>query len=251
MTPEEKQLSTTLRWYITNKWGDPDAQAEALDVADELIGYTASGQPVAPIRPTKPQDGSLDLPEVTKSARVALLVGHNSRAPGAWVKPPLNESEYVFNNQVANLVMEKGVEGVTFRRFNRTHGGGYSSEIRRVYAKINAFDPDLVLDMHFNGGGGHYCFMLYAHGSQKSRAAAAAMSPIFAEAIGATDYGDRPLKSGGRGYLSVIASPAPTVLTEPFFGDNQEHADAVARLGHDGIADLYRLAIVAALSSLS
>jgi len=188
-------------------------------------------------------DPKPDTPELY--GRVALLTGHNEKQPGAWIKDPsLSESEFVFYNKVFDIVIDRGLDNVEFKRFNRTYGGGYTAEIDRVYKEIEAFDPTFVIDGHFNGGGGAYSMVMYYQQSKISRRVADAMSVTFAKAFGLRNYNlegekDIPsLVSGENGYYSMVKSKSPSVLLEPFFGDHLQSAAKVADMSHEGYASL-------------
>lgn len=246
-----KDTATSLRWLCTNKWGDAASQVEALKLCDLLVGYPAPGvvPPTSPTSTTVPAQvpaGDLD------GMRVALVVGHNSSAPGAWVTGGgLNESEFAFNNRVVDEILHAGIPGVLLKRFNRyPNPSGYTKEIRTVYGAVNDWQPDLVVELHFNGGGGNYSFMLAAENSPVGQKAAAAMQRVFHEKIGFVDKGVHARTRGERGGESLYSSKAPCVLTEPFFGDYGPHAVAIAKLGYAGLADVYRAAIIAALAVL-
>jgi len=178
--------------------------------------------------------------------RVALLTGHNEKQPGAWIKSPsLKESEFTFYNKVFDIVINRGLDNVEFKRFNRTYGGGYTEEIDRVYKEIDEFNPTFVIDGHFNGGGGAYSMIMYYQQSKVSRRVADAMSVTFADAFSLRNYNIEEGKesvpgliSGENGYYSMVKAKCPSVLLEPFFGDHWKSAAKVADMGHKGYASL-------------
>lgn len=249
-----------VRWYISEEWGVPEQQDNAKAAISRAIDATSAALsggscPDLP-DPPDPPDGPGEFPNL----KVALLVGHNRSSPGAWVVGDgLSESEYVFHNQIAELIREKGIPGVEFRRFNRTPGGGYSSEINRVYLQIDNFAPDLVIDMHFNGGGGDYGMVMYHYLSKTSRKVADAMSAVLHSELEVVDrdYNSAPgkesvpqLEPGENGYYSMKRSKSPSVLLEPFFGDRREHGNRIAQLGHGGYSDILIKSITAGLNAL-
>jgi hypothetical protein len=250
------ELEFTKRWAINQ----PNVPAEVRDEILPLINRSLellTGAPDVPVdTPQPPTRPAPDSPILT--GKVALLVGHNSVSPGAWVVGnSLSESEYAFHNKVADLMIGRGLGSVEFKRFNRTKGGGYTSEINRVYSQIDKFAPDLTIDMHFNGGGGNYSMVMYLAGSKPSKAVADAMAAVFSDALGIQDSrnaGDSDsiveLTSGENGYYSMKRARSTSVLLEPFFGDNKTHARRVEELGHSGYADLCLTAVSAGLSAL-
>lgn len=48
MTPEEKEKLYTVRWYVSNRWGVEDAQADVLDLLGELLGEGNGSEPPSP-----------------------------------------------------------------------------------------------------------------------------------------------------------------------------------------------------------
>lgn len=264
MKPESP---TTLRWFITNKWGDPASHAAALRLIDDIVGFPAPGGNHSTNEPvgTSPsgggngagQTGSTGAPQVpaggsaTPGRKVALVIGHNSTAKGAYADAPVGQFEYDYNNAVASEMISMAVErGLSMRRFLRTPGGGYNLEIDRVYREVETFAPDLIVEMHFNGGGGDYATMLHAKGSEHSAKAAGAMLEEFSTRLGIRSWGLMPVDRNGRGGRSVWASARPTVLTELFFGDRPEHVKRVNEFGVRGMAQVYHAAIAAALKAI-
>tara|TARA_R100001510_G_C7656664_1_gene216936 strand:+ start:6609 stop:7388 length:780 start_codon:yes stop_codon:yes gene_type:complete len=242
----------TVRWYIENKWGDPEQKDNAYSavtrLSNMLYGVEESyKKPALPVCPT-PTTGLDDLDNLP--AKVALVVGHNQSASGAWVNSPIDEPEFVFNSEVADILVGGNTGDIIFKKFKRTPGGGYTAEINRVYAEVNEWDPDFIVELHFNGGEGDYTCMLAAESSPASQDCAEIMSEVFASSLNTRDAGVFKTGPGDRGGKSLHAGRAYTVLSEPFFGDNQHHADLVYALGHSGIAYIYMKAISKALHYL-
>lgn len=266
MKPESP---TTLRWFITNKWGDPASHAAALRLIDDIVGFPAPGGNLTS-NPSKPSgaspkgegevtvdQGTAPAPQVPGGSvnaggrKVALVIGHNSTAKGAYADAPVGQFEYDYNNAVASEMISMAAErGLSMRRFLRTPGGGYNMEIDRVYREVETFAPDLIVEMHFNGGGGDYATMLHARGSEHSAKAAGAMLEEFSTRLGIRSWGLMPVDRNGRGGRSVWASARPTVLTEPFFGDRPEHVKRANEFGVRGMASVYHAAIAAALKAI-
>ena len=242
----------TVRWYIENKWGDPEQKDNAYSAVTRLSNmlYGTEENSVEPAPPVYSVPttglGGLDTP----SAKVALVVGHNHSASGAWVNSPIDESEFVFNNEVADILIGGNTGDLIFKKFQRTPGGGYTAEIDRVYDEVNEWDPDFIVELHFNGGGGDYTCMLAAESSSTSQECAKIMSEVFASSLNTRDAGVLKTGPGGRGGKSLHAGRAYTVLSEPFFGDNQHHADLAYALGHSGIAYVYLQSITQVLRYL-
>ena len=233
----DKDLLYTLRWYL-NHW-DADSKKEALKIMSVLLEERTPGK-------TIPKDTRVIPPGKSgPSGRVAVVIGHNSKNKGAYAKGDFNQFEYEFNGDVAKIIAARAWNGLDVKIFRRWYSGSYASEIKKVYSSVNAWNPDFVLELHFNSSpGGYYSFMLYHHASSKSKAVAKIVNDTFIAATGfASKQQNAAKKSGDRGYLSLASARAPAVLTEPFFESNSSHMAKINSLGHSGMANLYLDAI--------
>lgn len=245
----------TARWYLAT--GKPVPSGPPLDSLLDLLA-TKIGPMMGTVTPSPVPSEPDTNPPVGRRAKVALVIGHNSKQPGAWVLPPLNLSEFAYNSKVAESIskMADGTEIEIKRFFREYSSSGYASEVDRCYRDVNAYAPDLVVEMHFNGGGGNYAMIICAKGSQKGTVAAAAILHSMSEDIGIpiwTNGSPRGIDGrtrSDRGGRSVWASSAPSVMTEPFFGDHSQHAKRVAEIGIDGMAAIYLKAIREAVKAL-
>lgn len=174
---------------------------------------------------------------MTRTAKFALIVGHNSLKQGA-VRSDTNESEFTFNSRVAKYAEEYAKDRypqLTVRTFFRTAGLGYSREIRMVYDETDRWGADLTNELHFNShaGAGRGCETLTSGTASSFKFAQITQNLLVAR----FDLKDRGIvtRKTGRGSASLIAGRAPAILSEPFFGshkDNQamfdEHDEEVA-----------------------
>lgn len=246
----------TARWYLsTNRPVPAGGPLEALyDLLTPAIGpMSGVNPPVVPDREPGPFEST------GAPVKVAVVVGHNSRAPGAWVLPPLNLSEFALHNLVCeNLIQIANGTNIEIRKFNREYNSsGYSAEIDKCYAAVNAWKPDFCVELHFNGGGGNYSMMIVAKGSKLGAVASEAMLESMSNEIGIPMWtGGEPrgvsqlTRTDGRGGRSVWATTCPCVLTEPFFGDHSGHAKRIGELGVAGLARIYLNAIRSALIAI-
>jgi N-acetylmuramoyl-L-alanine amidase len=166
--------------------------------------------------------------------RIAIVVGHNARAQGA-VRVTDGRTEFDWNGELAGLIQSHDPAGV--RVFRREAGGGYSAEIDRVYAQVDAWGAALSIELHFNGAASaqaNGCLML-SSGSKASMALAQALAEGCARVLGNTNRGVRVVGRQDRGGRSLWQGRAPAVLTEPYFGSNpaecvlaQTHMDELA-----------------------
>lgn len=157
--------------------------------------------------------------------KTAIIIGHNSRAPGA-IRVSDRIPEYVWNGILAAKIRAiAATEGRAddVRIFTRQAGLGYAREVDECYARVNAWGPDTALEFHFNSSAASSATgteMLYAEGSTKGRALADALQRATVGALGLRDRGLKPLGRTSRGGRSVWAARAPAVLTEWYFGSN-------------------------------
>jgi hypothetical protein len=199
----------------------------------EPVWYT----PGAEDAPEELPDLTVENPGVPAKIRLALMVGHNSVSPGAWLKPPISESEFVFWNRVVDIAVSEGIPGVEMRKFNRHYTRrGYAAEIAAAYEELNRWRPHLSKECHFNGGDGDYSFVLVGKGRETDARVAAAGQKVWAKRLGFRSLGVRERTKGERGGRSLFAADCPQSLGEEFFGDNLHHAKRIAELGHEGVA---------------
>ena len=229
----------SLRWAAQK--ATPESAGLALKILNHILGDSAPQLP-APTPAPAPE-----APKPVKKKpnfRVALCVGHNAEKKGAYSEH-LNCSEFTLMDRVADAMIEQSPLAVHIRKFHRKAGRGYSKQIEQVYGEINAFQPDLTLSLHFNGGGGNYCLNLIGkNGSIASERAAAILSDEMAQGL---SIPQKPIERRGRdkgGGYELIMCDSPVVLLEPFFGDNQQHCQKIAELGSKGLAELYIRAIL-------
>lgn len=173
--------------------------------------------------------------------KLAVVVGHNEKAPGAYAVAPIGRSEFDFNSDVAETMalIDKDY-GLEVKVFKRPAGVGYSTEIARAYAEVNAWRADVSVELHFNS----YRYTstgseTLTSGSKKSRALAEKVQAEMLKQLKLHDRGVKVRKSSDRGGRSLHAGKAPAILVEPFFGSNRSDCEAAARLGVTGFAKMY------------
>jgi hypothetical protein len=247
----------TARWHLaTGKPVPGGGPLESLyEVLTPILGPMPGTLPVPDPGPVTPPPPG---PVPVKKVKVAVVIGHNARAAGADVLPPLDLSEFAFNSAVSEklLALSGGTEIEMKRFFREYSSAGYAAEIDRCYGMVNLWKPDFCVEMHFNGGGGNYAMMIVAKGSLPGVTAGAAMLEVISRDLGipiwtnGTPRGISQLSRGDRGGRSVWAAGCPCVLTEPFFGDHAAHAARVAEIGFDGMAAIYLRAITQALKAI-
>ena len=154
--------------------------------------------------------------------KLAIVVGHNSASQGA-VRKDTGESEFVWNGRLARRIERlAGDYGLQVRTFFRTPGGGYSTEIRRVYAEVDAWGADASVELHFNGASSAEATgtETLSSGSALSLRLAESVQREMVLALGLRDRGIKTRSSSDRGGMSLISGRAPAILVEPFFGSS-------------------------------
>jgi len=164
---------------------------------------------------------------------VAIVVGHTQIAPGASGGPPISQSEYPWNRDLATRIKAHcGILGVESKIFFRDIVG-----IGGAYQQVSQWGARCVFELHFNSFNGT------AKGTETlfdkdrnsgSRAWAQRLQSAMLGALGTNDRGLKECDSGDRGFASVSALNIPSALIEPFFGDNVSDATK----GHNNKDDL-------------
>lgn len=151
--------------------------------------------------------------------KIAIVVGHNAVARGA-VRITDGLTEFEWNSDLAMMIREIDPESV--RVFYRRLGGGYSREIDRVYAEVDAWGADVSIELHFNGSAdprAEGCLTL-SSGTAGSMALAREVQRRMQAVMQNEDDGILVRGRNDRGGRSLWAGRAPAILTEPYFGGN-------------------------------
>lgn len=163
--------------------------------------------------------------------KVAIVIGHSSTDPGAVNTDPTNglkTKEYDYNYYVAPRIVEllkqsENVEPVLVKR---------DVPYSQLPAKINALNPDLIIEFHCNAvdvptAGGTET--LYS-GSVRGKSIAAMLQTAMLNTFGLKDRGVKALVKGGRGATLIFETNAPCFIVEPFFISNEaEETKGVAK----------------------
>jgi N-acetylmuramoyl-L-alanine amidase len=153
--------------------------------------------------------------------KFAIVVGHTAEAPGAHAIAPLNMYEYEYNKGLADLLsaalMDLSILSKTFLRDN--------VGILGAYREVNEYEPIGVVELHFNAANGQAwgTETLFVPKDQQSGHLAHIMQSYICGAFnrrGLQDRGWQVVTSDDRGHINLIQAKCPSILTEPFFGDN-------------------------------
>jgi N-acetylmuramoyl-L-alanine amidase len=126
---------------------------EAKPVEAKPVEATKKVNPVlpkAPDFPIKKAEASKADPVTLKPAKIAIIVGHTTKEPGAVNYK--KESEFSFNSRIAKKVetiMKKKYPKKQVQLFIRT-AGDFSATVLQVAKKVGAFKADISLELHFN-----------------------------------------------------------------------------------------------------
>ena len=224
ITEVEKEKLYTARWNARQL--PPSSHQRALiEILSELIGVAEKG-------------GS------DTGRKVAIVVGHNVKARGVD-SPYLKLSEYDYNYDLAVWIM-KGAE-FEVQRFIRRWDLGYSAEVAECYHRVEAWNPDLIVELHCNasGSGAAYASCWHHSASSVSKKVSVILSKHFSGGLRIRNGGAKVIERRGR--ASVTATNIPTVIAEPFFMDEKTNCEKVASLGMPGMAEIYIKGIEAAL----
>lgn len=184
----------------------------------EFDKYAAEKSPAVAPKPAPVADEARD-----KWPKLAIVVGHNERGQGA-VRADTNESEYRYNNQIAELMRGMAAEyEIDAKVFNRKPAGGYSREIRTVYGEADTWGADATIELHFNAASAAATGTeTLSSGTSGSMTLAKEVQEEMLGALGLRNRGIkvRNRKNRQRGYLSLVTGKAPAILVEPFFNEN-------------------------------
>lgn len=174
--------------------------------------------------------------------KIAIVIGHNPSAQGA-VRVKDKESEYVWNSKLAAAIVKHGNGNV--KVFRRQAGMEYYKEIDKVYDEVNAWGPDVALELHFNANENRTATgtETLSTGSTGSLALAKAVQANMVRVLGLRDRGVTTITSRERGGRGIFRAKAPAILLETYFGSNyndcnivDERLDVLAKAIYDGAA---------------
>ena len=152
--------------------------------------------------------------------KVAIVIGHHKKSRGAYSKY-FGLHEWDFYNEVNKCLFN----AKTF--WHDSTISGYTSRIKDTANRINKDNFDLVIEMHFNSSvhnTANGCETLYYYRSQKAKEHAQRFSDLvnYKTGIKVRNGGLKALTNrNDRGFASVFYTNAPTILIEPFFGNNE------------------------------
>ncbi|MBU6303187.1 MAG: N-acetylmuramoyl-L-alanine amidase [Verrucomicrobia bacterium] len=182
--------------------------------------------------------------------KIAIVVGHNAKAPGAYAPTPIGLSEYDFNNLVADemirlskgTVMGRlgGARPLELFKVHRALSSSYSTEIDAAYDQVTRGGADASLELHFNAAHpGATGSETLSSGGPKSLSLSGHLQRAMVKALARPDRGIKVLGPTDRGGRSLHAARATAALVEPFFSTNSVDLVAAQRVGIKGFARMY------------
>jgi len=159
-----------------------------------------------------------------RKKKVALVVGHRKRKPGAYGNAGLSEFQY--NSILVNDIFSSllGSDDVDVRIFYRDDKpGGYGEKMKRLHKRIDAWGADFSISFHFNA-----CDKTWVNGheilycSNAGRRAAKILDKHFDKNLNNRDRNIKRRKKNQRGGGFLCRGRSVCVISEPFFASHQD-----------------------------
>ena len=183
---------------------------------------------------SKPEDNSMS--EQVKQKYLALIVGHSKADKGAVGVSPLNQQEYDYNKEVAEIAKSEGSKlNVIVEIFYRDNGGVLGA-YKSATSWLDKNSGGAIIELHFNAANNKAIGteVLYADVKDNKNV----NEKFFAQCIldssclafSRDSKGNRGLKretgaKGERGYSNLSQTVKyPSIIVEPFFGDVSSEA---------------------------
>lgn len=149
--------------------------------------------------------------------KTAIVIGHDKTKVGAF-SPFLNQSEYVYNSEVACYLKSD------FDVYKRPIANGYKTQMQILANELNPKKYDLVVELHFNAFNkkAQGVETLSYIGNQTSLAFGNKYCKIISENYNITNRGAKFVNLNGNGYWFSKLINAHTLILEPFFGDEKQ-----------------------------
>ncbi len=165
------------------------------------------------------------------AGRLTIVVGHTNNARGAVATAPLSQTEFDYNSDLAQRIQTFGTsKGYKVDIVLRQQPGARG--IRLAYEEVSDYEPDAAIELHFNAFNGKVrgTETLYADTEDTPGVFELEFANIIQHKMvrvfnrrGRLNRGikSRPRTTRERGWYNVNQTTAfPSILIEPFFGDN-------------------------------
>lgn len=178
------------------------------------------------------------------AGRLSVVVGHTQNAQGAVAVAPLSQTEFEYNSDLAQMIHTYGSgKGCTIDIVFRPQPG--SRGIRLAYEEVSDYEPDAAIELHFNAFNGKVrgTETLYADTEDTPGVFEVEFASFIQDRMvkvfnrrGRLNRGikSRPRTTRERGWYNVNQTTAfPSILIEPFFGDNSTDAGLAVQKKQD------------------
>lgn len=186
--------------------------------------------PATPEIPEHIPDASLPDANDAGSFKLGIIVGHEVKAPGALMAAPYKLSEYVFNMEIAKIMMEYAAKRHPYVKTELILRNNIG--ISGAYRKATQSNCDCVIELHFNAFNGSVA-------GTETLSTASKEDQEFAHIIhdgickilkreGKTNRGIKTLSRSDRAGGNVHAFPSgANCIVEPVFGDTPSEAKLI------------------------
>jgi|AntAceMinimDraft_10_1070366.scaffolds.fasta_scaffold32417_3 N-acetylmuramoyl-L-alanine amidase len=181
--------------------------------------------------------------------KAALVIGHEHLSQGAR-NVKFNLTEFNFNTRLVKKIIEE--YKVRQRNTNIIQKDIDVLELREVYRTtyrdlpdiLNNLDPDFTISFHANAFNNYTSGTetLYYHSSAFGLGIARIIQSNVVFHLGLRDRGIKPKHSEERGGYLLRYTNAPTVITEPFFIDNDIDC-YIVKERFESLVDAYLLSL--------
>lgn len=178
--------------------------------------------------------------------KVFISCGHGGADPGA-VKY-IVEKEYTLKTglELANILKSVGIDVMMSRTAD------IETDLNEKVRRCNAYNPDLVVDIHFNAGGGQGFEIYHSRVGGTGKALAENINAEMSKIMKSRGVKTK-LNSAGKDYFAIIRdTDAPAVLCEGGFVDNKADAEyiknaykAIAKAYAEGVCKTLNITIPA------
>lgn len=148
--------------------------------------------------------------------KIAIVVGHDSIEQGAY-SSLLKQSEFAYHSEV--------VKHLPFDIYYRPTKGNYYQKMVELSKQINGKGYKAVIELHFNSfnGNANGCEALYFNSSTVGKRYAEVFCNELTKEYKTVNRGAKFISNqNDRGYWFLKLMDAPSLILEPFFGDNKE-----------------------------
>ncbi len=180
--------------------------------------------------------------------RLAIIVGHTKKSPGARAVAPIAQHEYEWNSDFAEKMVSAiagtySAKQVEAEVFFRDRGG-----IAGAYGRAKEWGADAAVELHFNSASPKASGSEVLYYTAPSKPLANVVHAATRRVLELRDRGIKtPYEASGderRGQTNLSQMGArPSVLTESFFGSNP-HDASIAHERKDDLAAAQALAAV-------